>query len=58
MPMREGIETIFALRKSHPGLRIIAISGGYRVGPEDFLDLARHVGAERDAGQALPDFQT
>ncbi|WP_293678455.1 response regulator [uncultured Phenylobacterium sp.] len=46
MPTREGIETIVALRKAHPALRIIAISGGYRVGPQDFLDLARHVGAD------------
>ena len=46
MPTREGIETIVALRKANPGLRIIAISGGYRVGPQDFLDLARHVGAD------------
>jgi CheY-like chemotaxis protein len=46
MPTREGIETIFALRRANPGVRIIAISGGYRVGPQDFLDLARHVGAD------------
>jgi two-component system chemotaxis response regulator CheY len=46
MPTREGIETIVALRKANPGLRIIAISGGYRVGASDFLDLARHVGAD------------
>jgi two-component system chemotaxis response regulator CheY len=46
MPTREGIETIVAMRMAHPALRIIAISGGYRVGPKDFLDLARHVGAD------------
>lgn len=45
MPTREGVETIFALRRGWPGLKIIAISGGYRLGPEPFLDLARHVGA-------------
>src|SRR6185369_2626016 len=44
MPNREGIETIVALRKAQASTKIIAISGGYRVGPEDFLTLARHVG--------------
>lgn len=46
MPNREGIETIVALRRARPGTKIIAISGGYRVGPQDFLELARHVGAD------------
>lgn len=46
MPNREGIETIVALKKACPATKIIAVSGGYRVGPEDFLALARHVGAD------------
>lgn len=46
MPNREGIETILALRKASPSVKILAISGGYRVGPADFLELARHVGAD------------
>ncbi len=46
MPNREGIETIVALKRIRPGIKIIAISGGYRVGPQDFLELARHVGAD------------
>jgi CheY-like chemotaxis protein len=45
MPNREGIETIMALKKATPAPKIIAVSGGYRVGPKDFLDLARHAGA-------------
>ena len=52
MPNREGIETIVALKKAGPATKIIAISGGYRVGPADFLALARHVGA--DGGLAKP----
>jgi len=52
MPNREGIETIVALKRANPATRIIAISGGYRVGPEDFLALARQVGA--DAALAKP----
>ena len=46
MPNREGIETIVELRKASPSVKVIAISGGYRAGPEDFLQLARHVGAD------------
>jgi DNA-binding response OmpR family regulator len=46
MPVREGVETILAIKAHAPRTRVIAISGGYRVGPEDFLTLARHVGAD------------
>jgi CheY-like chemotaxis protein len=46
MPKREGIETIMALKKASPSVKVIAISGGYRVGPADFLQLAHHVGAD------------
>lgn len=46
MPNREGIETIVALKKANPLVKIVAISGGFRVGPADFLELARHVGAD------------
>jgi DNA-binding response OmpR family regulator len=52
MPNREGIETIMALKKASRTVKVIAVSGGYRVGPDDFLNLARHVGA--DAGLAKP----
>jgi DNA-binding response OmpR family regulator len=46
MPNREGIETIVALKKARPSVKVVAISGGYRVGPADFLHLAGHVGAD------------
>lgn len=46
MPNREGIETILALKKASPSVKVLAISGGYRVGPSDFLALAHHVGAD------------
>ena len=46
MPVREGVETIVAVKARDPAPRVIAISGGYRVGPADFLNLARHVGAD------------
>jgi DNA-binding response OmpR family regulator len=47
MPEREGVETILEMRKRWPATYIIAISGGGRVGPEDFLKLAAMVGADR-----------
>jgi DNA-binding response OmpR family regulator len=52
MPNREGIETIVALKKANPTVKVVAISGGYRVAPADFLHLAQHVGA--DGGLAKP----
>ncbi len=45
MPEREGIETILTVRKLHPGLKILAISGGGRTGRLDFLEVAKKFGA-------------
>lgn len=45
MPEREGIETIRAIHKICPTAKIIAISGGGRVGNVDFLTLAAKLGA-------------
>lgn len=47
MPEQEGMETIRALRNANPSVKILAISGGGRVGNQDFLDLARKLGACR-----------
>lgn len=44
MPVKEGIETITELRRREPGLPIIAISGGGRIGPEDYLGWVRRCG--------------
>jgi DNA-binding response OmpR family regulator len=43
MPNKEGIETIFELRRSSPKVKIIAMSGRDTV---DFLDMARKLGAD------------
>jgi len=45
MPEKEGIETILDLRRRDPNARIIAISGGGRLTPKDFLSAARRLGA-------------
>lgn len=47
MPEREGIETIRELRHKCPELPIIAISGGGREGPQNYLSLALAMGASR-----------
>jgi DNA-binding NtrC family response regulator len=47
MPEKEGIETIIEIRREFPLAKIIAISGGGRVGAMDFLPLARRLGAAR-----------
>jgi CheY-like chemotaxis protein len=46
MPEMEGIETISSLRKNNPDVKVIAISGGGRNNPEDYLELARKLGAQ------------
>lgn len=45
MPEKEGLETIADIRKHCGDLPIIAISGGGRVGPNDYLETARFIGA-------------
>jgi CheY-like chemotaxis protein len=46
MPTQEGIETIVAIRAARPDTRIVAMSGGGRIGPSPLLDLASHLGAD------------
>ncbi|MCG6880945.1 MAG: response regulator [Deltaproteobacteria bacterium] len=47
MPGKEGIETIRDLRREFPDVKIIAVSGGGRIGPESYLKMAKGVGALR-----------
>ncbi len=46
MPEQEGIETIRELRNDYPELKIIAISGGGRAGPDGYLSVAKAFGAD------------
>ena len=47
MPEMEGIETIKILRHDYPELKIIACSGGGRIAPEGFLEMAGAICADR-----------
>jgi CheY-like chemotaxis protein len=47
MPEKDGIETIMDLRRANPQLKVIAISGGGRAEPENYLHSAKLLGASR-----------
>ena len=47
MPELDGIEAIRKIRADHPGLRIIAMSGGGQIDKADFLYMAEALGADR-----------
>ncbi|MBW2064289.1 MAG: response regulator [Deltaproteobacteria bacterium] len=47
MPRKEGLETILDLRREFPDVKIIAISGGGRLGPHLYLEVAEGFGAFR-----------
>jgi CheY-like chemotaxis protein len=46
MPELDGIEAIRKIRTDHPGLRVIAMSGGGQIDKADFLHMARALGAD------------
>jgi CheY-like chemotaxis protein len=45
MPGKDGLETIRELRRNHPGVKIVAMSGGGLSGVMDMLSFARPFGA-------------
>jgi CheY-like chemotaxis protein len=47
MPDKDGLETIGVLRRTHPGIRIIAMSGGGFKGTVDVLHVAKKLGVRR-----------
>jgi CheY-like chemotaxis protein len=54
MPIKDGLETLTALKKNQPAPKVIAVSAGWRVtgrrhsegAPRDVLDEARALGAD------------
>ena len=55
MPERDGIETIRALRRIHPHLKILAISGGGDSKLERSLHFAREFGADEVLAKPFTD---
>ena len=47
MPDKDGLETIVDLRRTHPGIPIIAMSGGGFKGTVDVLHVAKKMGVRR-----------
>ena len=46
MPKQEGLGLIFNIKKTHPTMKIIAISGGGRGSAENYLNLSKTLGAD------------
>jgi DNA-binding response OmpR family regulator len=46
MPDEDGLKVIIKLKELKPSLKIIAISGGGKVGPGSYLGLAKALGAD------------
>ncbi len=46
MPEQDGIGLILELRKIKPGIKVVAISGGGKIGPSNYLDMAKALGAD------------
>ena len=47
MPEKEGLEVLMELRKKHPAVKVIAMSGGDRKGVAGYLQMATLLGAAR-----------
>jgi YesN/AraC family two-component response regulator len=47
MPEKEGLEVLREMRKLRPLVKVIAISGGGRVNPTDYLRMATFLGASK-----------
>lgn len=54
MPDMDGIETIMKIRSQYPRVKMIAVSGGGRIGPTDYLNAARALGAAKVLTKPFP----
>jgi len=46
MPEEDGLKVIMELKEVKPELKVIAISGGGKAGPHNYLSLAKALGAD------------
>jgi len=47
MPDMDGIEVVKEFRKKYPATKIIAMSGGGRINPNQYLAIAQRLGAQK-----------
>lgn len=47
LPGKEGLDLILELEREYPGLKVIAVSGGDRIEPGYYLELASILGAQQ-----------
>ena len=47
MPEKEGLETIRAMKRVSPELKIIAMSGGGKISADNYLEIAKIFGASK-----------
>jgi CheY-like chemotaxis protein len=57
MPKKEGLETLQEIKEGYPGISVIAISGGGRLGNMDFLSAAELLGADAILAKPFTDEQ-
>ena len=53
MPEKDGIGIIRELKQENPGVKIISVSGGGRIDPEDYLQIAERLGVQRTFAKPL-----
>ncbi len=47
MPEKNGLETITEFRRLFPAVKVIAISGGGKIGADEYLHIAKALGAQK-----------
>ena len=57
MPDKDGLEVIHEVRRLHPGLKVIAMSGGPHRSIVDFLPEAEDLGANATVSKPIDRFQ-
>ena len=53
MPEKDGLETIMELRRDSKDVKIIAMSGGGKIDPETYLQIAKTVGAVKTLAKPI-----
>ena len=54
MPNKEGLEFISEIRAAHPNIKIIAYTGGGSSDPQNFLEFAKGMGADKVFSKPVP----